>query len=125
MPKSTVATPVEILLVEDNPGDFELLRSALVEWKADVRLNLVEDGEQALLYVQQTGLHHKALRPDLILLDLNLPRKGGIEVLASLKSDSKLQEIPVVVLTSSDSDADVAIAVRRFGSYAEMRKPFA
>jgi CheY-like chemotaxis protein len=103
---------LEVLIVEDNPGDFELLRTALAEWQSEVRLNRVEDGEQALMYVHRTGAYASAPRPDLILLDLNLPRKGGIEVLANLKSDPALQEIPVVVLTSSDSNADVASAYR-------------
>jgi CheY-like chemotaxis protein len=102
----------EVLIVEDNAGDFELLRTALAEWQSEVRLNRVEDGEQALMYVHQTGAYAAATRPDLILLDLNLPRKGGIEVLANLKSDPGFQAIPVVVLTSSDSDADVASAYR-------------
>src|SRR5262245_50096954 len=97
------STPVQILLVEDSPDDADLMIGALKEGRLDVRVSLVEDGESALAF-----LHREAPpgvpRPDLILLDLYLPRKGGHEVLAELKQDPDLRQIPVVILTSSDSE---------------------
>jgi two-component system response regulator len=101
------ATPVEILLVEDNPGDVRLTREALKEGKVRNNLHVVEDGEAAVAYAKQTGPYADAPRPDIILLDLNLPRKDGREVLAILKADEKLKRIPVVILTSSKADEDI------------------
>jgi chemotaxis family two-component system response regulator Rcp1 len=103
---------LEILVVEDNRGDSDLLRAAFGEWRADVRITVVEDGEQALLYVFQQDKYVGAARPDLIILDLNLPRKNGIEVLSVIKTNVALQEIPVVVLSTSDSREDVAAAYK-------------
>jgi chemotaxis family two-component system response regulator Rcp1 len=103
---------LEILVVEDNRGDADLLRAAFTEWHAEVRLSVVEDGEQALQYVYQKDRFTGAPVPDLIFLDLNLPRKNGMEVLAALKNDPNLQQIPVVVLSTSDSKEDVAAAYR-------------
>lgn len=103
---------LEILVVEDNRGDSELLRSAFSGWESETNLAVVEDGEQALLYVHQVGKYAGSPRPDLILLDLNLPRRSGIEVLTAIKSDPGLQQIPVVVLTTSDRKEDVANAYR-------------
>jgi CheY-like chemotaxis protein len=100
--------PVEILLVEDNPGDVRLTREALKEGKAHVRLSVVSDGDQALAFLRRQGEHAAAPRPDLVLLDLNLPRTGGREVLAQVKADPALRRIPVVVLTSSQAEPDVA-----------------
>ena len=96
-----------ILLVEDNLGDARLVREALHETGAAAALLHVSDGHEALAYLRQEGVHADAARPDLILLDLNLPRKSGREVLAEIKSDVKLRRIPVVVLTSSQSDDDI------------------
>ena len=103
---------LEILIVEDNRGDSELLRSAFSGWEAETNLTVVEDGEQALLYVHHMGKYASSPQPDLILLDLNLPRRSGIEVLTAIKSDPDLQQIPVVVLTTSDRKEDVANAYR-------------
>ncbi|MFQ5889838.1 MAG: response regulator [Gemmatimonadota bacterium] len=96
----------EILLVEDNPGDVDLTREALSNRLVN-RLHVVEDGVKALAFVRRQGEYSDAPRPDLILLDLNLPRKDGREVLAELKADEKLRRIPVVVLTTSQADEDV------------------
>jgi CheY-like chemotaxis protein len=100
-------TPVEILLVEDNPGDVRLTQESFREGKMHVHLNLAADGEEALAVLRRTGAHAAAARPDLILLDLNLPRMSGREVLAEIKADEGLRRIPVVVLTSSREEQDV------------------
>jgi chemotaxis family two-component system response regulator Rcp1 len=99
--------PVEILLVEDNPGDVRLTREALREGKVRNNLYVVSDGVEALAFLRRQGQHIDAARPDLILLDLNLPRKDGREVLQDIKSDPALRHIPVVVLTSSQADQDI------------------
>lgn len=99
---------VEILLVEDNPGDVDLTRDSLDESRIANNIHVAKDGEQALAFVRREGDYANAPRPDLILLDLNLPRKDGREVLAELKSDEKLRNIPVVVLTSSEAEEDIA-----------------
>ena len=99
--------PVEVLLVEDNPGDVRLTREALREGKVQNNLNVAPDGVEALAYLRREGPYADAPRPDLILLDLNLPRKDGREVLEELKADSNLKNIPVVVLTSSQAEQDI------------------
>lgn len=99
--------PVEILLVEDNPGDVRLTREALSDAKVANNLHVVEDGVEALDFLRRNGNHSSKPRPHLVLLDLNLPRKDGREVLEEMKSDHKLKRIPVIVLTTSDSDEDV------------------
>ena len=99
--------PIDILLVEDNPGDAELAREALAESKLANRLETVEDGEEAMEYLLQQGKYKNAVRPDLILLDLNLPKKDGREVLAEIKTHEELKRIPVVVLTTSKDEEDV------------------
>ena len=107
---STMASgrPVEILLVEDNPGDVRLTREALREGKVRNNLAVAFDGVEALAYLRKEGEHAGAVRPDLILLDLNLPRMDGREVLNEIKGDASLRNIPVVVLTSSQADDDIA-----------------
>ena len=102
------ARPVEILLVEDSPSDTDLTVEALREAKVRNHLSIAEDGVVALEFLRREGKHAGAPRPDLIMLDLNLPRKDGREVLAEIKSDDTLKTIPVVVLTSSKEDKDVA-----------------
>lgn len=102
-----VAHVVEILLVEDNEGDVRLTREALKEGRIRNRLHVVGDGEQALAFLGRQGAYADAPRPDLILLDLNLPRLDGREVLASIKNDANLKSIPVVVLTSSRTEQDL------------------
>jgi CheY-like chemotaxis protein len=96
-----------VLLVEDDPGDVVIAREALSAAGLDTRLDVVNDGIEAMDYLRRKGDYAEAERPDLILLDLNLPRMSGHEVLAAVKSDPKLRRIPVVVLTTSASDADV------------------
>lgn len=98
---------IEILLIEDNPGDVRLTREAFKEGKLRNSLNVATDGEDALAYLRRDGRHAGAVRPDLILLDWNLPRKHGREVLAEIKADASLRRIPVVVLTSSAAERDV------------------
>jgi chemotaxis family two-component system response regulator Rcp1 len=114
--------PVEILLVEDNPGDVQLTREALEEGKVKNHLHVVSDGVEALEFLRRRGRHEGAVRPDLVLLDLNLPRKDGREVLAEVKEDPELRRIPVVVLTTSDAEADI---VRTYELHANcyIRKP--
>jgi len=99
--------PVEILLVEDNPGDVRLTVEALREGKVRNRLNVAIDGVEALAYLRREGKYTAAARPDLILLDLNLPRKDGREVLAEIKADANLRTIPVVIHTTSQADEDI------------------
>jgi CheY-like chemotaxis protein len=99
---------IEILLVEDNPGDVELTREAFYEGKIGNRLNVVKDGVEALEYLRRQGAFKDAVRPDIVLLDLNLPRKGGLEVLSELKADPDLRTIPIVVLTTSRDEEDIA-----------------
>ena len=98
---------VEILLVEDSPGDVRLTVEALKEAKVTNNLSVVPDGVEAMDFLQQKGSYKDAARPDIILLDLNLPRKDGREVLAEIKNDPELKQIPVVVLTTSQSEQDV------------------
>jgi len=99
--------PIEILLIEDNPGDVRLAKEALEESKLRNNLSVVMDGVEALKYLQHEGKYSDTSTPDIILLDLNLPKKNGAEVLQEIKSDSKLKHIPVVILTSSKADEDV------------------
>jgi len=96
--------PVDVLLVEDSPNDAELMVEALAEGELPLRVTVVEDGEEAIDYLRKRGAHRGAARPDLILLDLHLPRKNGHEVLADIKQDESLRLIPVVLLTAFDTD---------------------
>lgn len=104
--------PIEILLVEDNPGDVDLAREGLAEGKVRNNLYVAGDGEEAMAFLRRQGKYRDAVRPDLILLDLNLPRKDGREVLAEVKADDALKEIPVVVLTTSRSEEDILRSYR-------------
>jgi CheY-like chemotaxis protein len=106
------AHPIRILLVEDSPSDTALTIEALKEAKVSNELTVVEDGVQALQFLRRQGPYAQAPRPDLILLDLNLPRKDGREVLAEVKSDANLQTIPIVVMTTSRAEQDVLRAYR-------------
>jgi CheY-like chemotaxis protein len=101
---------IEILLVEDSPDDADLTIDALREGKVRNRITHVEDGVEAMAYLRRQGKHAAAPRPDLVLLDLNLPRKNGREVLAEIKQDPALRRIPVVVMTSSDDEKDILAA---------------
>jgi two-component system, chemotaxis family, response regulator Rcp1 len=107
--------PIEILLVEDSPTDRLLAEEALREAKMANRVNVAVDGEQALQYLRRQGPHAKAVRPDLILLDLNLPKKDGREVLREIKEDPVLKVIPVVVLTTSRAEEDI---LKSYGLHA-------
>lgn len=99
--------PVEVLLVEDDPGDVELTRETLEQNKVIVNLNVVDNGVKAMDYLYRRGPYKKAKRPDLIILDLNLPRKDGREVLEEIRSDKKLKSIPIVILTTSEAEEDI------------------
>jgi CheY-like chemotaxis protein len=98
---------VDVLLVEDDPGDVLMTREAFEHFKIRNTLHVVNDGEQALQFLRQTGEYASAPRPGLILLDLNLPRRDGLEVLAELKQDPGLRVIPVVILTTSQAEEDI------------------
>jgi CheY-like chemotaxis protein len=106
MPKPP-GQPIEVLLVEDDPGDVLLVREAFEDNKLLNTLNVVSDGERTLAYLRREGEYAEVARPDLVLLDLNLPRKDGREVLAEVKGDPALRTIPVVVLTTSEAEGDV------------------
>lgn len=114
---------IDILLVEDNPGDVRLAREAFRDAQIPNLLNWVTNGVDALAYLRREGPHAQALPPDLILLDLKLPRKDGREFLQELRSDSALQHLPVVVLTSSFDEEDM-IRVTQFRANAYLTKPF-
>ena len=103
----TIARPVEILLVEDNPGDVRLTQEALEEGKVINNLHVVGDGVEALAFLRREGEYAHVPRPDVILLDLNLPKKDGREVLAEVKADQNLRRIPVVILTVSKAEEDI------------------
>lgn len=105
MPKTDC--PIEILMIEDNPGDVRLTQEALKENKMYNCLHVVHDGVEAMAFLRREGKYADAPRPDLILLDLNLPRKDGRAVLAEIKADEDLKRIPVVILTSSQAEEDV------------------
>ena len=98
---------IEILLVEDNPGDVRLTQEALIESKIYNNLNVVMDGEEALRYLRAEGKYSARTIPDLVLLDLNLPKMDGREVLAAIKQDDSLKRIPVVILTTSRAETDI------------------
>jgi CheY-like chemotaxis protein len=107
MSTTKAGQPIEILLVEDNPGDVRLTREAFKDGKMHTHLTVVTNGEDALALLHRQGPYAEAPRPGLILLDLNLPRKSGREVLAEIKADEHLRRIPVVVLTSSQAEQDI------------------
>ncbi len=98
---------VEILLVEDNPGDIRLIVEVLKEGKIHNHLSVVEDGEEALAYLRREGRYQDVILPDIILLDLNLPKISGTEVLAEIKKDPMLKHIPVIILTTSEAEQDI------------------
>jgi CheY-like chemotaxis protein len=114
--------PIEVLLVEDDPGDVLMTREAFEEHKVRNHLNVVSDGADALAYVRREGEFADAIRPDLILLDLNLPKRDGREVLKELKTDPDLREIPIVVLTPSSAESDVLASYQLYAN-AYVTKP--
>lgn len=107
--KNTKEKP-RVLLVEDNPGDIRLTQEALKESKMDIHLDVVTDGEQAVDFLMKRGRFTEAVRPHIVLLDLNLPKKNGIEVLKEVKANDSLKKIPIIVLTTSDADHDISKA---------------
>ncbi len=113
---------IEVLLVEDDPGDVLMTQEAFTEHKVRNNLTVVNDGVEALAYLRREGAYAGATRPDLILLDLNLPRKDGREVLAEIKADPDLRLIPVVVLTTSGANDDV-VGSYRLHANAYVTKP--
>ena len=107
MPTRSILKPIDILLIEDNPGDVRLTIEGLKEGKVLNNLSVMSNGVEAMAFLRQEGTYAKAPRPELILLDLNLPRKDGREVLAEIKNDDNLKCIPVVILTSSQAEQDI------------------
>lgn len=107
MTNGNFMAPIEVLLVEDSPADVRLTKEALKEEKMHINLHVVGDGVEAMQFLHREGKFEKAIPPDLILLDLNLPRKDGREVLKEIKSDADLKRIPVVVLTISKAEEDI------------------
>jgi CheY-like chemotaxis protein len=118
-----IGKPIEILLVEDNKGDVGLIEEVFEEAKIKNLLHVVEDGEEAMLYLRGKGIFSGSPRPDIIILDLNLPKKDGREVLGEIKEDENLHNIPVIVLTTSSAENDVLGA---YGLHANayITKPF-
>lgn len=100
-------TPIDVLLVEDSPGDVRLTREALRDANRAIRLHVAVDGVEAMAFLKREGRHVRAPRPDLILLDLNLPKMDGREVLAQVKADESLRTIPTIILTTSEAEADI------------------
>jgi CheY-like chemotaxis protein len=116
------ANLIEILLVEDDPGDIVLIRESFADHKVGNTLTVVNDGVEAMAFLRAEGRYATRTRPDLVVLDLNLPRKNGIEVLAEIKGDPDLSPIPVVVLTTSESEQDI-ISSYRLHANAYITKP--
>jgi two-component system, chemotaxis family, response regulator Rcp1 len=112
---ATGAAPIEVLLVEDNPGDIRLTREAFKDARLHINLRVASDGVEAMAYLNREGDHIAAPRPDLVLLDLNLPKKDGRQVLEEIKCSPTLRSIPVVILTTSAAEADV---LRSYQLYA-------
>jgi len=100
-------TPIDVLLVEDSPGDVRLTQEALRDANRAIRLHVVVDGVEAMAFLRREGRHGRAPRPELILLDLNLPKMDGREVLAQIKADDSLRTIPTIILTTSEAEADI------------------
>ena len=117
------AVAIEVLLVEDNPGDARLTVEVLKESKVRNKMTIAEDGEEALAFLRREGKFANAPRPDLILLDLNLPRKDGRDVLAEIKKDENLKSIPVVILTTSQAEQDI-VKTYNLHANAYITKPF-
>jgi CheY-like chemotaxis protein len=111
-----IGRPIKILLVEDSPGDVRLTHEALKEGKVRNELHVVGDGLEASVFLRQEGKYAHAPRPDLVLLDLNLPKKDGREVLAEIKADEQLRRIPVVILTTSQAEEDILKAYNLYAN---------
>ena len=117
-----VGLPIEVLLVEDDPGDVLMTREAFTEHRLRNQLNVVSDGDEALSYLRQEGAYRDAPRPDLILLDLNMPRKDGREALKEIKSDPRFRTIPVLAMTTSNAKEDIQYTYG-LGVNSFIRKP--
>lgn len=117
-----ISKTFEVLMVEDDPGDAELTQELMEEVNFGVNVNVVDDGVKAVAYLRHEGDYTWAIRPDLILLDLNLPRKDGREVLQEIKNDHSLKHIPVVILTTSDAEEDI-LKSYKLGASAFITKP--
>ena len=122
MPEQPPSQPIEILLVEDDPGDVLITQEAFTDYKIANRLTVVSNGEDAIAYLRKQGRFAGVATPDLVLLDLNLPRRNGREVLLDIKGDPNLRRIPVVILTTSEAEEDV-IAAYDLHANAYVRKP--
>ena len=122
MTLSQPARQIEVLLVEDDPGDVLMTKEAFADYKVTNQLHVVQDGADAMSFLRREGEYASVPRPDLVLLDLNLPRMDGREVLASIKADVSLHTIPTVILTTSDADADV-LRSYELNANAYLRKP--
>lgn len=114
--------PIEILVVEDDLGDIDLIQEAFADTQFPVKLNFVRDGVKAIAYLRRQGEYTNTTLPNLILLDLNLPCKGGLEVLKVIKSDDNLKQIPAIILTTSDADEDICNAYKS-GANCYLNKP--
>lgn len=117
-----LAEPREVLLVEDNPGDVRLTREAFSETTGPIRLHVASDGVEALAFLRREGPHVHAPRPDLILLDLNLPKMDGREVLVQIKQDEGLKTIPAIILTTSEAEVDI-VRSYQLGANCYLSKP--
>lgn len=122
MPEQPPSHPIEVLLVEDDPGDVLMTQEAFSDYKIANRLTVVSNGEDAIAYLRKQGRFADVATPDLVLLDLNLPRRDGREVLLDIKGDPELRRIPVVILTTSEAEEDV-IAAYDLHANAYVRKP--
>lgn len=114
--------PIEVLLVEDDPGDVLMTQEAFADYKVANKLTVVTNGEDAIAFMRKTGKFADVPTPDLVLLDLNLPRRNGREVLREIKEDPELRSVPVVILTTSEADEDV-LASYQLHANAYVRKP--
>ncbi len=122
MPEPDRSRPIEVLLVEDDPGDVLMTQEAFADYKIANRLSVVTNGEDAIAYMRKRGRFADVPTPDLVLLDLNLPRRNGREVLREIKEDPDLRRVPVVVLTTSEAEEDV-LASYLLHANAYVRKP--
>lgn len=111
-----MSKPIDILMVDDDPADVRLAKEALKSSKIDVRMSTAVDGQDCMEFLRRQGKHKDAVRPDAILLDLNMPRKNGIETLHEIKADPELRAIPVIILTTSDADQDILLAYREMAA---------
>lgn len=116
MNAKAISRQIEVLLVDDNPGDARLTRIAFEEGNMQIHLNVVEDGVEAMAFLRKQGKYAEVAHPDLVLLDLNLPKKSGTEVLAQIKADETLKRIPVVILTTSQADKDILEAYNLYAN---------